>query len=123
MSEMSELFNVQYGLIDHLRAVDSDIPRDIPVDASTKDGQRALRAVGLKAVEELHEALRHFKNWKPHRRTDVPEFDREKFLEEMADTFAFMLEMLIFLGVSADEFVNAYMTKASIVHDRINSGY
>lgn len=123
INRVDELFEIQHALINHIAKVDSEIPSVLPVDVSTKDGQRILREVGLKAIEELHEALRHFKNWKPHRKTDLPEFDRKKFLEEMADAFAFQLELLIFLGVSAEEFVEAYTSKVDIVYNRIDNGY
>lgn len=121
--DVGELFEIQSNLVDALSFIDSDIPRERPVDVTTKSGQRTLRDVGLKAIEELHEALRHFKNWKPHRHTDIPDFDRAKFLEEMADSLAFQLELLILLGVSADEFIDAYTSKVEVVYGRINSGY
>jgi dimeric dUTPase (all-alpha-NTP-PPase superfamily) len=121
--DVGELFEIQNNLVDALSFIDSDIPAERPVNVLTKAGQRTLRDVGLKAIEELHEALRHFKNWKPHRHTDVSDFDRAKFLEEMADSLAFQLELLILLGVSADEFIDAYTSKINIVYERINNGY
>ena len=58
---------------------------DWPVDLSLKKSQAICRETALNGVEEMFEALGHLKNWKPHRQTEVPEIDREKFLEEIVD--------------------------------------
>ena len=54
-----------------------------PLNISEKSSQVLLRDTALKGVEEMFEALGHLKNWKPHRDTDIPEINREEFLEEI----------------------------------------
>ena len=82
-----------------------------------------LRDTALKGVEEMFEALGHLKNWKPHRSTEVREFNREEFLEEIVDAFNYFFSLLVLTGVSADDLYDAYVKKDSIIHDRIRTGY
>lgn len=94
-----------------------------PLDLSKKDAQRHLRDVSLRGVEEVFEALGLLRNWKPHRETDIPEFDREKFLEEYVDAFNFFLTVLIEAGFSADDLHRKYREKDAVIHERLSSGY
>ena len=94
-----------------------------PLDISQKASQQLIRDLALKGVEEMFEALQHLKNWKPHRDTDVPEFDRENFLEEVVDAFNYFLSMLVLVGVDADELFDAYCLKDRKLHDRLDNGY
>ena len=71
----------------------------------------------------MFEALGHLKNWKPHRQTEVPEFDREKFLEEMVDSFNYFFSLIILAGFTADEFYEMYHKKDKIIHERLKTGY
>lgn len=96
---------------------------DWPVDISSKRDQQACREAGLKSVEEFFESLQHLKNWKPHRNTEVKEFNRDAFLEEIADHFHYYLELLIFMGISPTEFVEAYTKKNTKNHQRLDDGY
>ncbi len=94
-----------------------------PLDIATKKSQQVLRETALKGIEEMFEALQHLKNWKPHRSTDIPDFDREEFLEEVVDAFNYFLSVLVLVGVSEDEFYKAYSKKDRIIQDRLGSGY
>ena len=94
-----------------------------PLDISTKKSQQVLRDTALKGIEEMFEALQHLKNWKPHRNTDMPEFDREEFLEEVVDAFNYFLSVLVLVGVTKDEFFESYVKKDKIIRRRIESGY
>lgn len=94
-----------------------------PVDISTKEGQQAVRDTVLKGVEEMFEALAHLKNHKAHRLTEVKDFDQDSFLEEFVDAFNFFLAVPIMLGISTDEFFEAYLKKDAIIHERIRRGY
>jgi len=100
----------------------ANIP-DWPVDIQIKKNQQACRDAGLKCVEELFEAVAHLKNWKPHRQTIVTEFDRDAFLEEVVDSLHYLFELLIFVGVDADELTNAYIAKNTKNHKRLDQGY
>lgn len=94
-----------------------------PVDISKKESQQIVRDTVLKGVEEMFESLQHIRGWKPHRMTEISEFDRGSFLEEYVDAFNYFLSVLVMLDVSADEFFEAYEKKDSIIHDRLKKDY
>ena len=119
---LAMIFDMQIKLMQHFRSAGHDIPMQ-PVDLTTKFGQRACRDAALKAAEEIFESIQHFKNWKPHRKTDVPHFNRDEWLEEVVDAFAYLWEMLILAGVTPDEFLDATTSKITKVHRRIDEGY
>jgi hypothetical protein len=97
--------------------------QNYPLCLSEKKSQRHLRDVALRGVEEVFEALQHLKNWKPHRRTEIQEFDDEKFLEEWIDAFNYFITVLIMAGYDADDVYNMYVKKDKVIHERIKSGY
>ena len=94
-----------------------------PVDMSQKNSQKVCRETALKGVEEMFEALQHLKNWKPHRETDIPEINREEFLEEIVDAFNYFFSLMILSGVDVNEFYNAFNRKDEIIRRRIKKGY
>ena len=94
-----------------------------PVDLSEKQSQVTCRETALKGVEEMFEALQHLKNWKPHRKTEMPEINREEFLEEIVDAFNYFLSLIILIGVDVDEFYDAFLKKDEIIRGRLNEGY
>jgi hypothetical protein len=94
-----------------------------PVDLSLKQSQTVCRETALKGVEEMFEALGHLKNWKPHRQTDMPEIDREEFLEEIVDAFNYFFSLIILIGVDVEEFYKAFKKKDKVIRDRILNGY
>lgn len=94
-----------------------------PLDLEKKDSQQRLKEVAFECMGELHEAVKELRNAKKHRATDVKEFDRAKFVEELADTQHYLNEILILADVSAEEFFEAYMAKGKIVRDRCKTGY
>lgn len=94
-----------------------------PVNLSQKDSQKVCRETALKGVEEMFEALGHLKNWKPHRKTDIPQVDRQEFLEEIVDSFNYFFSLMILIGVDVDEFYDAFKKKDKVIRDRILDGY
>jgi predicted house-cleaning noncanonical NTP pyrophosphatase (MazG superfamily) len=74
-------------------------------------------------MEELFEAGQHLKNAKSHRATEIPEVDREAYLEELVDALHLYLELVIASGVSRKELVEAYLKKGRINTQRILEGY
>ena len=72
---------------------------------------------------ELFEAVQELKNSKTHRMSEISEFDRDKFLEELVDAFKYFLEILIFVGVTPEEFFSAYKQKDEVLHKRIDENY
>ncbi len=94
-----------------------------PVDLRSKDGQRLLKDTAHSAMDELHEALQHLKNSKAHRATEVVDFDRQKYVEELVDHLHYYVELCILSGISADELHAAYADKDAVNRERIASGY
>jgi NTP pyrophosphatase (non-canonical NTP hydrolase) len=109
-----------------MRLIRDKIPETYPqwpVDLSQKQSQITCRETALKGVEEMFEALQHLKNWKPHRITDIPEIDREEFLEEIVDAFNYFFSLMILIGVDVNEFYDAFNKKDEIIKRRLEKGY
>ena len=94
-----------------------------PVNLSDKTDQQHVRDMALRGVEEMFEALQHLKNWKPHRDTQVQDFNKDEFLEEVVDAFNYFLSVLVLTGVSAENLYDAYLEKDSTIHKRLDTGY
>lgn len=94
-----------------------------PVDITKKESQQIVRDTVLKGVEEMFESLAHIRGWKPHRLTEINEFDRDSFLEEYIDAFNYFISVLIMLNVTPDELFEAYKKKDKIIHDRLERNY
>jgi len=94
-----------------------------PVDIREKTSQQVVRDTMLKGVEEMFEAMSHLKNWKPHRTTEVFDFDGSAFLEEYVDAFNYFLSGLVMLGFTEDDLYEAYVKKDKIIHNRLATGY
>lgn len=94
-----------------------------PLDISEKESQQILRDTALKGVEEMFEALQHLKNWKPHRDTEITDFNSEEFLEEVVDAFNYFLSVLVLVGVDDKDFFDAYRKKDQIIRERLSDGY
>ena len=124
---MSDKLDKMFSLrAEFMRAIQDNRPGVLPewpVNLHEKESQQALRDTALKGVEEMFEALGHLKNWKPHRNTEVREFNREEFLEEIVDAFNYFFSLLVLTGVSADDLYDAYVKKDCIIHERIRTGY
>ncbi|MBT7914485.1 hypothetical protein HN588_11300 [Candidatus Bathyarchaeota archaeon] len=96
---------------------------ELALDMTQRESQRHLRDVSLRGVEEVFEALQHLKNWKPHRKTDIPDFNREEFLEEYVDALNYFFAVLIKAGFSADDLYEMYVHKDQVIHERLQNGY
>jgi len=120
---LKEMFRLREGFMLAMTKINPDIHPTWPVDLTDKASQQILRDTALKGVEEMFEALQHLKNWKPHKQTEIKEFDREEFLEEVVDAFNYFFSLLVLTGVDADELFDAYIKKDRIIHDRLRTGY
>ena len=121
--KLDKIFFMREAFMKKIQSNYPGIYPDWPVDLLDKASQQALRDSALKGVEEMFEALQHLKNWKPHKKTEVKEFDREEFLEETVDAFNYFFALLIMVGVTPGEFFDAYARKDAIIHDRLDGGY
>lgn len=106
-----------------LREVKPHTSPSWPVDLSDKMSQQHIRDMALRGVEEMFEALQHLKNWKPHRTTEIKEFSRDEFLEEVVDAFNYFLSVLVLVGVSADDLYEMYCRKDKVIHERLSTNY
>ncbi len=121
--KLDHLFELRKAFMHHLEAQKPGSYPPWSLDISEKESQQLIRDLALKGVEEMFEALGHLKNWKPHRDTENPSFDREEFVEEVVDAFNYFLSMLVLVGVSSDELFKSYCEKDDKIHDRLYSGY
>lgn len=96
---------------------------EFPVDTSTKDGQKFLKGISYECMHELFEAINLLKNRKEHRASDIKEFDKSAYVEELADVLHYLFEIVIASGISIDELYDAYMQKGEVNVKRINEGY
>lgn len=123
MDKLDKMFQMRERFMLAIKHKFSDAYPDWPIDMSDKASQQAVRDITLKGVEEMFEALAELKNWKSHKLTDVPDVDRDKFLEEVVDAFNYFMAVLVMAGVTSDELYTHFVAKDDIIHDRLNSGY
>lgn len=96
---------------------------DIPFDLASKDSQLFLKHLSHECMHELFESNMLLKNSKKHRVTDMPDFDREAYKEELSDVFHYLIGILVCSGISFQEIYDMYIQKGQINIDRINGGY
>lgn len=96
---------------------------EFPTDITSKKGQQFLKDIRNHLMEELFEAGQHLKNAKSHRATELPEVDRDAYVEELVDALHLYLELVIASGVTLDELFEAYMKKGDVNFERIKGGY
>ena len=121
--KLEKMFKLRTEFMD---ALNKEIPGahpNTPLDLSNKKDQQACRDIALRGVEEMFEALQHLKNWKPHKQTEVNEFNKEEFLEEVVDAFNYFFSLLILTGFDSEDLFNAYLKKDQVIHKRLEDGY
>jgi len=123
MDKLDQMFKLRELFMESMKEAKPGIYPDWPVDIKQKESQQLLRDTALKGVEEMFEALGHLKNWKPHRNTEIEEFDRDEFLEEIVDAFNYFLSILVLTGVTSEELFATYVKKDDIIHKRLQTGY
>lgn len=96
---------------------------DFPVDLSTKSGQKLVKEVSYECADELHEARQLLKNSKSHRATEITEFDRDDYVEELSDALHYFFEVVILSGVTQQELFESFMKKGEKNANRIKNGY
>ena len=120
---LTSLFQLRETFMKELVTAKPDSYPAWPLDVREKSSQQVLRDTALKGVEEMFEALQHLKNWKPHRDTDMGEFNHDEFLEEVVDAFNYFLSVLVLVGVTEEDFFSAYVQKDEVIRNRLLSGY
>jgi hypothetical protein len=120
---LEEMFALREEFMCRIKGLKPDQYPQWPIDISDKTSQQHVRDMALRGVEEMFEALQHLKNWKPHRDTEVKEFNREEFIEEIVDAFNYFFSVLVLTGVSSSDLYTAYKKKDEVIHNRLNNGY
>jgi hypothetical protein len=120
--KLESMFSLRKEFMDMLTEKLDAYP-ELPLNLLEKKSQILLRDITLKGVEEIFEALQELKNVKEHRQTDIPQFDRDAFLEENVDALNYFFTSLRLVGVSADELYSAYVKKHNKIVQRLNNGY
>jgi hypothetical protein len=95
----------------------------IPIDITSKQGQKFLKDLTHDCMHELFEANICLKNAKSHRQTEIVEFGREAYIEELVDVLHYLYEIAIYSGVTLDELHDAYIAKGKTNVERITGGY
>lgn len=117
---LQKSFFLQRQFMDMLREHDK-FP-EYPVDLTTKNGQRLCKEVIWNCVEELAEASFTLKN-RQHKLSDDCELDREHYLEELGDAFAYLMELLMLSGFDETDLYQEFVRKNAIVRKRLEDGY
>lgn len=121
MDKLEKMFQQQRQFIELL--VEKRDHPEIPLDLSKKDSQLFLKNQSHECMHEMFEAIQHLKNAKVHRATDIPDFDRAAYTEELADVFHYLIGILICSDISVQELYQSYLSKGRVNIDRINGGY
>jgi hypothetical protein len=123
MDKLDTMFLLRREFMEKLRNKIPDSYPNLPLDLTSKADQQFCRDMMLRGVEEMFEALQELKNWKPHRKTEVEDFDKDKFLEEIVDAFNYFFSIIIMTDYSANELYDAYVKKDKVIHERLDDGY
>jgi len=94
---------------------------DVPVDLNSHLGQARLKDFAWRITEELGEAMNCLKN-KPWKTTQMLT-DQTHYLEELADAFHFMIELMILSGLDAESLTQIYLKKSLVNKFRQRSKY
>jgi len=119
--KLERMFDQQEKFIQLLQEK-RDHPK-VPLDLSLKKSQLFLKYQSHECMHELFESNMLLKNSKTHRATDLPDFDRDAYMEELSDVFHYLIGILVCSGISFEEIYDMYMSKGQINIDRINGGY
>ena len=121
MDKFQEMWEQQKAFMELLQAR-RGFP-SFPVDMTSKSGQKFLKSITHECMHELFEANQTLKNSKDHRATDIKDFNREHYVEELVDALHYFFEIAILSGVSMEELYSAYIEKGKTNMYRIESGY
>ena len=122
-ADIETMFELRKEFLTALKRRVPTAVREFPLDPTSRDDQIFLRETTLRGVEEMFEALMTLKNSKTHRQSQVKDFDRDHFLEEIVDSFNYFFNVLLYLGVTPEEFMSAYESKHNIIMRRLEEGY
>ena len=123
MDRLTTVFTMQEAFMRRLASSNDSFPKEWPLDMSLKASQVEVRDIIYHSMGELFEIVQELKNSKKHRTTEIKELDRSKLVYESVDAFKLLLEALILIGVTPDEFFEAYVIKDKLINERIDQKY
>lgn len=121
---LQQMFELRKTFIEQMRnEIPDSYPDKLPVDLTEKSSQKFCRDLAFSGIQEMFEALDHLKNWKPHRRTEIKDIDKDEFLEEFVDAINYFFAMLIVAGFDEKDLFDMYKMKDAIIRERLRNGY
>jgi hypothetical protein len=93
---LAEIFGRQRELMEKYKEIEQ-LPA-WPISLHTAAGQRVIKDFAWRTVEELTESC---EAWQKHGHDEIAA--KEHALEELADSFHFFVEMLVFAGISVEQ--------------------
>lgn len=121
--KLDNMFAKQEALMKRYAERDANFPVWPLTNTTSKQEQKFIHDTLINAVSEIFEADRALRNSKQHRETNIAEFDRENFVEEIVDCMKFLLEVLLLVGVTPTELNNAHDEKDAVCHQRLDTKY
>ena len=107
------------------RIFDKQIDRQNQINGEDSYGENLTEMYNsaTAAMVELGEMLQADTRWKPliTKSKKAPVYDPDKFLEEWADAFIYMLNVLIYYGAGIEDIKNAVEHKMLINEERFNA--
>jgi dimeric dUTPase (all-alpha-NTP-PPase superfamily) len=91
-----------------------------PTKLSDTEKLEWIRWNVLALADELHEALAET-GWKPWAKSK--HINRDAYVSELVDAFHFLMNLMLVVDCSADEFLKKYFEKRGINADRQADGY
>lgn len=116
---LQELFNIQLQTQDKLihKGVYDKYKNEHTITVPVNDVDLASYHV-QQLMSEIGEVLDADKRWKSHRND---KYDKDAKLEELADCFVVLMNIVMFSGFSENDFADAVMKKLGVVSERIGN--
>jgi len=114
MDKLAVLFEEQKKFMEHLKIY-------YPVDLHTFEGQNKIREIVFWMVNEAFEMC-EWMQYKPWRK-NPPEFNENKFKEEVADILHFFLELCIMCDIDDEYLFELYNKKLEKNYKRQEEDY
>lgn len=111
--KLKRMFDRQFYL--ETKVYSNDLP-----DMTQKERLEYIRWNVLAVEDEVHEALGET-GWKPWTTSD--HINRDAYCNEIIDTWHFLMNLALVVGMTEEEFFTRYMAKTDLNAKRQNEGY
>ena len=113
--KLHKMFEIQNEFINKL--FDEQYKQNI-CELNDKDKVKWSKEYILSATKELYESLDELPSWKAHRLKLNNNNNNNNLIEELVDTFKFLLNILIINKIDIDTFFSKFIDKSNIVRFR-----